>query len=338
MRLSNDGKLQITGTLGDFLPDLMGSNKAGLPVHLLLAHQAGLIPWIPFYKETLKDRKRKKDREEEDEEEEEEEGETGVKPLRKYYHKKPSKNFQVPVADKLYMRTTYEDTIWHRILDSDLRSPGDYVYSDLGFFMFARLIQQQTGMPIDEYCLREFYQPLGLPRLLYKPLDRFDVTEIVPSEEDHYFRNQTVQGYVHDMGAAMLGGVSGHAGLFGNASSVAVLMQMLMNGGTYGGTRYLSPETVDLFTSRVEGSTRRALGFDMKELDYAKRISTSRLASDATYGHTGFTGTCVWNDPVNGLVFVFLSNRTYPTMENNKLINGSYRQRVQTAVYKAMVK
>ncbi len=318
MRLTNEGKINLDGKLGEFLPDLQGSNKAGLQVSTLLAHQAGLVAWIPFYKETLKETK------------------NDTNPLHKYYHKRPSKKFDVPVADQLYMRHTYEDTIWHRILDSELKTPGDYVYSDLGFFMFARLVERQTGKSIDRYCRDQFYRPLGLTRLLYNPLDRFDVSEIVPTEEDNYFRNQTLQGYVHDMGAAMLGGVSGHAGLFGNAHSMAVLMQMFMNGGYYGGTRYLSPEIVSMFTSRVEGSTRRGLGFDMKELNPAKRTFTSPLASDATYGHTGFTGTCVWNDPVNGLVYVFLANRTYPTMNDTKFINGGYRERVHTAIYKSV--
>ncbi|HLF63986.1 MAG TPA: glycoside hydrolase family 3 N-terminal domain-containing protein [Saprospiraceae bacterium] len=318
MRLSNEGKINLNNTLGEFLPDVQGSNKADLRVNTLLAHQAGLIPWIPFYKETVKESADKS------------------KPLKRYYRKRPSRKYEVPVANELYMRTGYEDTIWHRILDSELKSSGDYVYSDLAFFMFAKLIQAQTGKTIDQYCADQFYRPLGLTRLLYNPLTAFDISEIVPTEEDHYFRNQRLQGYVHDMGAAMLGGVSGHAGLFGNAHSLAVLMQMLMNGGLYGGTRYFAAETVGLFTSRVQGSTRRALGFDMKELDPTKRNLTSPFASDATYGHTGFTGTCVWNDPVSGLVFVFLSNRTYPSMDNNKLINGEYRQRVHTAIYKAM--
>jgi CubicO group peptidase (beta-lactamase class C family) len=320
MRLVDERKIDLGGALGEFLPDLKGSNKAGLQVSSLLAHQAGLVAWIPFYKETLKDTEK-----------------DTTTPLKKYYHEKPSKKYKIPVADQLYMRATYEDTIWHRIVDSEIRSPGEYVYSDLGFFMFARLVANQTGLTIDQYCKKTFYRPLGLSRLLYNPLDKYDVTEIVPSEEDHYFRNQTLQGYVHDMGAAMLGGVSGHAGLFGNAHSLAVLMQMLINGGQYGGTQYLSSETIRTFTTRVDGSSRRALGFDMKEIDPAKRSPTSPLASDATYGHTGFTGTCAWNDPANGLVYVFLSNRTYPTMENDKLINGGYRQRVQTAIYQAIM-
>jgi CubicO group peptidase (beta-lactamase class C family) len=319
MSLSQEGKLDLDKTLGEFLPEAEGSDKAGLPLNMLLSHQAGLIAWIPFYKETIRESRRRS------------------KPLHRIYHKKANENFDVPVAHELYMRSSYVDTIWNRIFHSELKPPGSYVYSDLGFLMFAKLIRAQTGKTIDQYCAEKIYGPLGLRRLCYNPLSRYDASEIVPSEEDNYFRNQRLQGYVHDMGAAMLGGVSGHAGLFGNASSLAVVMQMLMNGGVYGGKRFFSADLVDLYTSRIDGSTRRGLGFDMKELDPSKRNLTSPLAPDATYGHTGFTGTCVWNDPVNGIVFVFLSNRTYPTMQNNKLIEGEYRQRIQTAVYAAMM-
>jgi CubicO group peptidase (beta-lactamase class C family) len=318
MHLAYEGRINLESTLGDFLPDVVGTDKAGLRMSALLAHQAGLVAWIPFYKETIKEKKRR------------------TRTLNRFYHKKPNDKYDVHVADELYMRSSYIDTIWHRILTSELKAPGEYVYSDLGFLMFSRMIQAQTGKPMDQYCADEFYEPLGLYRMLYNPTMRFDTSEIVPTEEDHYFRNQRLQGYVHDMGAAMLGGVSGHAGLFGNANSLAVIMQMLMNGGFYGGRRYFSAEIVDLFTTRVEGSTRRGLGFDMKELDIAKRTFTSPLASDLTYGHTGFTGTCVWNDPEEGLVYVFLSNRTYPSMNDTKFINRGYRERVHTAIYKAM--
>jgi CubicO group peptidase (beta-lactamase class C family) len=174
--------------------------------------------------------------------------------------------------------------------------------------------------------------------LRYNPKEAFPASDIAPTEEDQYFRGQRVQGYVHDMGAAMLGGVSGHAGLFGNAHSLGTLMQMLMQSGYYGGVQYLSPEVIAQFAKRVNGSTRRGLGFDMKELDSSRTVLTSPLASEATYGHTGFTGTCAWNDPESGLVYVFLSNRTYPTMNEKKFAQGEYRQRVHTVIYNAMVK
>ena len=159
---------------------------------------------------------------------------------------------------------------------------------------------------------------------------------IPPTEQDGYFRYQTVHGHVHDMGAAMRGGVSGHAGLFSNAEDVAVLMQMLLNGGYYGGRRYLHPFTVALFTARPEHETRRGLGFDMKQLHPNRRPNMADEASHRTYGHLGFTGTCAWADPEQNLVFVFLSNRTYPDMKYNALSKDNYRPRLQELVYEAI--
>jgi len=318
MRLVDETKICLDDSLGAYLPEIRGTNKGSLQITSVLSHVAGLVAWIPFYKETVEERRR------------------DVRPLPEIYRTQPNAEYCIPVADGLYMCTRYIDTIWSRILVSDVRNPGNYVYSDLGFFMFARMIRDVTGSTVDVYARNNFYRPMGLSRLLYNPISVFPVDEVVPTEEDNYFRGQRLQGYVHDMGAAMLGGVSGHAGLFGNARSLGTMMQMLMNGGYYGGTRYLSESIIDVFAKRVDGSTRRGLGFDMKELDPDKTLLTSPLASDATYGHTGFTGTCAWNDPESGLVYVFLSNRTYPTMNETKFSKGEYRQRGHTAIYRAI--
>lgn len=318
MRLTDEGYLGLNAPLGMCLPDAEGTNKANMPINSVLSHQAGLKAWIPFYEATVT------------------KGRHAAIPSDKVYQKKPDAKFAIEVAHELYMESGYTDTIWHRILQSPVNPAGKYVYSDLGFLLFSRIVQEQTCKSVDLFCQDVFYKPLGISRLLYNPLSRFPASEIAPTEEDSYFRNQRLQGYVHDMGAAMLGGVSGHAGLFGNARSLAVVMQMLLNGGYYGGQRYLSHEVIQLFTSRVPGSTRRGLGFDMKELDPAKKNPVSPLASHATYGHTGFTGTCVWNDPHAGLTYIFLSNRTYPSMKVNKLSAGEYRERIQTVVYEAV--
>jgi beta-N-acetylhexosaminidase len=171
---------------------------------------------------------------------------------------------------------------------------------------------------------------------LYNPLTKFPDSTIAPTEEDRYFRNQRLQGHVHDMAAAMLGGVSGHAGLFSTCSDLATLCQMLLNNGEYAEKRYLKPETIKLFTSRQGGSTRRGYGWDMKELDTKKSTNMSPLASEKTYGHTGFTGNAFYIDPDKKLIYIFLSNRTYPDMNNNKLIDGNYRPRIQTLVYESM--
>ena len=194
-----------------------------------------------------------------------------------------------------------------------------------------------TGENLDVYVNRNFYAPMGL-KTLYNPWKKGLADQCPPTEEDRYFRQQRVQGYVHDMGAAMLGGVSGHAGLFSNANDLAKIFQMLLNGGTYGGQRYFKPETVKLFTSRYGGSTRRGLGFDMKELNPAASANMGKLAGPNTFGHLGFTGICAWADPDQQLIFIFISNRTYPTMENNKLINGDYRPKMQDVAYRAIRK
>ena len=177
-----------------------------------------------------------------------------------------------------------------------------------------------------------------MSRTLFNPLTHFPETNIAPTEEDKYFRYQQLRGHVHDMAAAMLGGVSGHAGLFSTTADLAVLLQMLLNKGEYAGMHYLKPETIALFTTRQGGSSRRGFGWDMKELDSQKTANMSLLASSNTFGHTGFTGNAFYADPDNNLIYIFLSNRTYPDMNNNKIINGNYRSRIQTVIYEAMIK
>jgi CubicO group peptidase (beta-lactamase class C family) len=199
-----------------------------------------------------------------------------------------------------------------------------------------KVVEGQSGKPLDEFTMLNFYKPMGLRHTLFRPLLKFPAQYIAPSEIDNYFRMQTLQGHVHDMGAAMLGGVGGHAGLFSTAGDMAVLMQMLLNKGIYGGIRYLSPETIRLFTTRHYKSSRRGLGFDMKELDPSKSKSMSELASASTFGHTGFTGTAVWADPENNIVFVFCANRTYPFANNRTFNNKDFRNKIQSVVYKAM--
>jgi CubicO group peptidase (beta-lactamase class C family) len=199
-----------------------------------------------------------------------------------------------------------------------------------------KVIENQSNTSLDEFTERKFYQPLGLKFTGFKPLLRHPEFNIAPTEIDNYFRLQTIRGHVHDMGAAMMGGVAGHAGLFSNAKDMAILMQMLLNKGQYGGTQYLRPETIDLFTTRHIRSSRRGIGFDMKELDVNKTKSMSEYAPASTYGHTGFTGTAVWADPVNNIVYVFCTNRTYPSRHNQAFNNRNYREKVQTLIYKAM--
>jgi len=318
MRLYQEGILSIHETLGHYLPWLKGSNKENMLIDRVMAHHAGLQSWIPFYEATLPQYRLRH----------------GL--TREIYCNEPNETYCIPVAEGMYMDKSYLDSMKQQIIFSGLNMDGHYVYSDLGFIMLAEIIRNETGVTLDKYADSVFYKPLGLDKMGFLPLRRFSPDEIIPTEEDDYFRCQRIQGCVHDMTSAMLGGVSGHAGLFSDAEDLAVIFQMLMNKGSYGGQQYLDPYVIDVFTSRYQNSTRRGIGFDMKELDLTKSQLTSMYASPSTYGHTGFTGICVWNDPQSKLVYVFLSNRTFPSMHNTLLSAYNIRERIHSRFYKAM--
>jgi len=318
MKLYEQGEINLLNPLKSYLPDIDTSNKGDLIIEDVLAHHAGLPAWIPFYINTVETKNKK------------------VSPKYEYYRSIASDSFNLPVAKDLYLRYDMEDSIRHRIYGCSMREKRDYRYSDLGFYIFKDIIERKTLMPLDQYMDQAFYQPMGLKKTGFNPLNRIDPASIVPSEKDKYFRNQIVKGYVHDMGAAMLGGVAGHAGLFSNSIELAALMQMLLNGGSYNGIQFLLPETVEKFTKRFPRSTRRALGFDMKELNEDKKLNMSELASASTFGHLGFTGASVFADPEKNFIYIFISNRTFPTMENRKFGRENYRPKIQSVFYQAM--
>jgi CubicO group peptidase (beta-lactamase class C family) len=295
---------------------LKTTNKKDLTTLEMLIHQAGLQAWIPFYEETV---------------------DAKHLPLAKWYKNAPAPGYSVPVAPNLFMADAYVDTVWARIFRSELRATKDYKYSDLGLYLTARTLQRVSGESLDAYTAKYFYRPLGLSSATFNPWLFGKTALCVPTENDDYFRQQRIQGYVHDMGAAMLGGVSGHAGLFMNANDLAKVFQMLLNQGNYFGKVYLNSATVAQFATHYPGSTRRGIGFDMKELDPKNTVNMAVEASPNTFGHTGFTGNAVWADPDKQLIFIFLSNRTMPTMKNNKLISGDYRPRLQQIVYRAIL-
>ncbi len=318
MKLDEEGVLSIHKTLGDYLPWLKGSNKEHMVIERVMAHEAGLQSWIPFYEFTTPEYRLRHSLPQD------------------IYCAEPDSRYCIPVAANIFMEKNYIDSMHWEIVNSPLNQDGQYVYSDLGFIMLAEIIKNTTGVTLDKYVDSVFYKPLGLNRIGFKPLLRFSPDEIVPTEDDDYFRCQRIQGYVHDMTSAMLGGVSGHAGLFSDAEDLAVVFQMLMNKGYYGGVQYLDPEMIDSFTTRYQTSTRRGIGFDMKELNQEKNQLTSVYSSPHTYGHTGFTGICIWNDPDSKLEYIFLSNRTFPTMKNTELTKYNIRERIHDRCYKAI--
>lgn len=318
MKLYDEGKIDLKKKLGDYLTWVRGTNKEYLLIENILLHQAGLVAYIPFYKETI---------------------DAAGAPSAKYYSAKQTDSFSIRVAQHLYMRNDWKDTIYKRILQSPLGETGKYIYSDNDFIFLGKIVEAVSGLPLNEYVQKEFYTPLGLTTAGFKPRERIDLNKIVPTEQEKNFRRQLLRGDVHDPGAAMFGGVAGHAGLFSNAYDIAVIMQMLLNGGTFNGKKYLSKETVQLFSSYHSDISRRGYGFDKPEKDNVIRAEPypSLSTSPLTFGHTGFTGTCAWADPAYGTVLVFLSNRVNADGgDNRKLLTMNIRGKIQEAVYKAM--
>jgi beta-N-acetylhexosaminidase len=315
MKLQEQGKFNVSDPVEKYLHEFSGTNKKGIPLIDMLTHRARLTPWIKFYEKTIS---------------------TDAKPLPEFYQSKKSDAFPLPVANELWLKAGHPDTIWQAIRDSPLLDSKAYKYSDLGFYIAGEIVKRLSGRPVEDYVQETFYQPLGLQTMTYRPLEKFPPDRIPPTEEDDYFRARRIHGYVHDMGAAMLNQATGHAGLFSDANDLAILMQMLLNKGTYGGREFLKPETIHFYTSRCGDCTRRGIGFDMPQKNSKFENNLSQKASEETYGHLGFTGTAVWVDPKEELIYVFLSNRTYPTMRNNKLGNMNTRVLVQDAVYEAI--
>lgn len=319
MKLYDEGKLNLKKKLGDYLSWTRGTNKENLTIWNVLLHQAGLKGWIPFYRETL-DTSR------------------SLLPSFNIYASKADSLHMIRVAENLYMRRDWTDTIYNRILQSSLSPQGDYVYSDLDFIFLGNIVEAITGMTLDRYVKKTFYDPLKLASTTFRPRDFFQLNNIAPTETEPIFRKQTIRGDVHDPGAAMFGGVAGHAGLFSNASDIAVLCQILLNGGEMNGIRFFKKQTVDLFTN-YHARSRRGLGFDKPERDNALRPEPypTRSASPFTFGHTGFTGTAIWMDPLHNLSFIFLSNRVHTNGDPNKFLRMNVRPNVHEIIYQSML-
>jgi CubicO group peptidase (beta-lactamase class C family) len=239
------------------------------------------------------------------------------------------------VAEDLYIRKDYPDSVYRAIMDAPLRPTRDYKYSDMGFYLLRRIIEKVIGEPMEETLSASFYKPLGLSTTGFLPRKRFPASRIMPTEYDTIFRKQLIRGDVHDPGAAMLGGVSGHAGLFSDAADLAVLLQLFLNNGEYGGKQYFLPSTIKEFT-RVQfpaNGNRRALGFDKPTLNAMSDGPSCKSVSPKSFGHSGFTGTYIWADPENRLSYIFLSNRVYPDASNEKIVAMNIRTRIHQAMY-----
>lgn len=317
MQLYDKKKVTLETKVGDMLPVFKGTDKDNIIFKDLLSHYAQLQAWLPFYKQTLTADKRPSD---------------------KYYRKLYSEEFPYQVAENLYLRKDYQDSILQTIANSKLLPKKEYKYSDFTFIILKNFIEKSTGKSLDELSEQGFYAKIGANNTLYNPLKKFDMSVIPPTEEDNYFRYQTIQGYVHDMAAAMEGGVGGHAGIFSNAMDMAKMMQLFLQKGNYGGQQFFSEETFDVFNTCYycpEGN-RRGIGFDKPQL--GKSGPTCGCASMTSFGHTGFTGTMAWADPEKELVYIFLSNRTYPNADKNLLSQNNIRENIQQVIYDAIIK
>ena len=343
MKLYDGGRLNLTDRVSDYLPFLQDTDKKNITVRELLMHESGLPSTLLFYQEAI-----------------DEESYTGTlfkarpdarhsarigrqtwaNPKFRFRQGLTSKvqtpEYTMQVSDSLWLNRSFKQEYLQKIVDTPLRDKR-YRYSCVGFILLQQLVEARTGMSMDEYLAKEFYTPMGLERTGYLPLRFLKKEDIVPSSTDPFLRKTTLQGFVHDESAAFQGGVSGNAGLFSTAEEVAKVYQMLLNGGELDGKRYLSKETCRVFTTTVSRISRRGLGFDKPDRHNPQKSPCAESAPASVYGHTGFTGTCAWTDPENGLVYVFLSNRTYPDVWNNKLMRLDIRTRIQEAVYKAML-
>jgi CubicO group peptidase (beta-lactamase class C family) len=318
MKLRDEKKVDIEKPFSRYEKSWAKTDKSKLTLKEILTHQAGLKAWIPFWKNTLQP-------------------DGTLRPT--VFSKDSTKNFSLKVAEKLYIHHHYVDSILLQIRNSPLGKRGEYVYSDLSYYYYPRMVRRLSGYDFADFLDRHFYKPLGASTLTFNPLHKgIPIQNIVPTELDTEFRKQLLHGTVHDEGAAMMGGISGHAGLFGNAADLAKLMQMYLNKGFYAGRQYISPETVEYFTrchfcdsKEPAKGNRRGIGFDK-----LRGNNTAPSVSLQSFGHSGFTGTFTWADPANGLLYVFLSNRVYPTRSNNRLSDLSIRGNILESFYQVL--
>jgi beta-N-acetylhexosaminidase len=319
MKLKDENKFSLDAGIDTYLPYFKNSNKAGISMRKILAHQAGFRPWIPFWETTLRKN-----------------GTYKWKTIKK----DSSARFPVKIAENMWLFRNYKKEIFKQIKKTELEKEQKYLYSGLAFYLFPSIIEKLSKEDFTSYLDNNFYDKLGASTLTYKPNREYELNRIVPTENDFFFRKSPIHGTVHDEGAIMMNGISGNAGLFSNANDIAKLMQMYLNKGTYGGVKYITEATLEEFTKYQfpENDNRRGLGFDKPEL--GERLvngNTAISASDASFGHTGFTGTMVWMDPETKLLYIFLSNRVQPTRDNTLLYKLNTRTNIQQVLYDAIM-
>jgi beta-glucosidase-like glycosyl hydrolase/CubicO group peptidase (beta-lactamase class C family) len=313
MKLQTDDKFSLSKNLSDYIPEVTGNGSFGsILIRDMMAHQAGLTAWIPFYKRTLKN------------------GELNSE----VYSKIQKAGFDAQVAQDIWIKNGFSDSIYKQILATNLGTK-KYEYSDLGYYFIKKIIEKQAGLAFQDYLMQQFYLPMGLRSVRYQPRNYFPIDRIVPTENDKVFRKQLVHGYVHDPGAAMLGGIGGHAGLFSNATDLASLMQLILNKGRYGDVNYIKQDVVEEYTKAQFSGNRRGAGFDRPSPGGGGPCYEG--ASQLSFGHSGFTGTLVWSDPKYDINYVFLSNRVCPDQDNWKIRDMSIRTEIQKVIYEAVL-
>jgi CubicO group peptidase (beta-lactamase class C family) len=318
MYLDQVDLLDLDKKASDYLPELRGTNKEYVVIRDILTHQAGLYPYLPFWRQTV--------------------NEDGPIP-ELYSQEQESEDWEL-VSNGLYSNESMQDSLWKWTIESKMRvAPRDgkgydYKYSDLGFYIMKELVERVSGIKLDQFTKKYLYNPMGLHHLTFKPSPKFEMDKIAPTEYDTYFRKDLIHGTVHDQTAAMFGGVAGHAGLFGNTNDLAKIMQMFLWNGKYGDEHFFHEEIIQKYSSKQNADNRRGLGWDKP--DPQEEGNTSTYASFSSFGHTGFTGTSIWADPEYELIYVFLSNRVHPNANNNRLGRNNFRIRIQEVVYRSI--
>ena len=315
MELVDNSTINLDTKIVELLPEYLASNKETITIKEMLSHYAKIQSWIPFYLETL---------------------DSLNLPDQKYYSKSKTSGFETQVAQDLYVRNDMKDSIYLKIRESDLYSNLKYKYSDLPYYILKEYLERYYKEPLQTLVQNKLYKPIGAYHTTFLPLEKFSLNKIAPTEIDHYFRMQKIHGFVHDQGAALLGGVSGHAGLFSNANDIAKIMQMFLWNGSYGNYQYIKPKTLRLFNTCYfcESDVRRGVGFDKPQLDDIG--PTCGCVSMNSFGHSGFTGTFAWADPDEEIIYIFLSNRTYPTADNKSIIDNNLRSDIQGIIYQSI--